>query len=80
VARWCDLFNADFDVLPCDLASTYFEINNADVPEGDKRRHGYSRDKRPDCPQVMIALVVTDQRYAGSRLSASFDAALIPGE
>jgi transposase len=29
------------------------------VPEGDKRRHGYSRDKRPDCPQVVIALVVT---------------------
>jgi hypothetical protein len=29
------------------------------VAEGDKRRHGYSRDKRPDCPQVVIALVVT---------------------
>jgi transposase len=42
-----------------DLTSTYFEINAADVSEGDKRRHGYSRDKRPDCPQVVIALVVT---------------------
>jgi transposase len=31
------------------------------VPEGDKRRHGYSRDKRPDCPQVVIALVVTPE-------------------
>ena len=58
-ARWRDLFNADFDVLLYDLTSTYFEINAADVPEGDKRRHGYSRDKRPDCPQVVIALVVT---------------------
>ena len=58
-ARWRDLFNADFDVLLYDLTSTYFEINAADVPEDDKRRHGYSRDKRPDCPQVVIALVVT---------------------
>jgi hypothetical protein len=57
--RWRDLFNAKFDVLLYDLTSTYFEINAADVPEGDKRRHGYSRDKRPDCPQVVIALVVT---------------------
>jgi Transposase DDE domain len=59
VSRWRDLFNAEFDVLLYDLTSTYFEINAADVPEGNKRRHGYSRDKRPDCPQVVIALVVT---------------------
>jgi hypothetical protein len=59
VARWRDLFNANFDVLLYDLTSTYFEINASDVAEGDKRRHGYSRDKRPDCPQVVIALVVT---------------------
>src|ERR1700756_516288 len=59
MARWRDLFNADFDVLLYDLTSRYFEINASDVPEGDKRRHGYSRDKRPDCPQVVIALVVT---------------------
>jgi hypothetical protein len=58
-ARWRDLFNADFDVLLYDLTSTYFETNASDVAEGDKRRHGYSRDKRPDCPQVVIALVVT---------------------
>jgi len=57
--RWCDLFNANFDVLLYDLTSTYFEINASDVAEGDKRRHGYSRDKRGDCPQVVIALVVT---------------------
>jgi hypothetical protein len=59
MARWRDLFNANFDVLLYDLTSTYFEINASDLAEGDKRRHGYSRDKRPDCPQVVIALVVT---------------------
>jgi hypothetical protein len=59
MARWRDLFNANFDVLLYDLTSTYFEINASGVAEGDKRRHGYSRDKRPDCPQVVIALVVT---------------------
>jgi hypothetical protein len=59
MARWRDLFNANVDVLLYDLTSTYFEINASDVAEGDKRRHGYSRDKRPDCPQVVIALVVT---------------------
>jgi Transposase DDE domain len=59
MARWRDLFNANFDVLLYDLTSTYFEINASNVAAGDKRRHGYSRDKRPDCPQVVIALVVT---------------------
>ena len=52
MARWRDLFNAEFDVLLYDLTSTYFEINAADLPEGDKR---------PDCPQVVIALVVTPE-------------------
>jgi len=61
VERWRDLFNADFDILLYDLTSTYFEVNAADLPEGDKRRHGYSRDKRPDCPQLVIALVVTPE-------------------
>ena len=66
VGRWRDLFNVDFDVLLYDLTSTYFEINAADLPDGDSvtkplRRHGYSRDKRPDCPQVVIALVVTPE-------------------
>ena len=59
MGRWRDLFDANFDVLLYDLTSTYFEINASGVAEGDKRRHGYSRDKRPDCPQVVIALVVT---------------------
>src|ERR1700687_3659727 len=59
--RWRDLFNANFDVLLYDLTSTYFEVNASDLPEGAKRRHGYSRDKRPDCPQLVIALVVTHE-------------------
>jgi Transposase DDE domain len=59
--RWRDLFNASFDVLLYDLTSTYFELNASDLPEGSKRRHGYSRDKRPDCPQLVIALVVTPE-------------------
>ena len=61
VGRWRDLFNARFDVLLYDLTSPYFEIDAAQLPEGDKRRHGYSRDHRPDCPQVVIALVVTPE-------------------
>jgi Transposase DDE domain len=59
--RWRDLFNASFDVLLYDLTSTYFEVNASDLPEGSKRRHGYSRDRRPDCPQLVIALVVTPE-------------------
>ena len=59
--RWRDLFNASFDVLLYDLTSTYFEVNASDLPEDSKRRHGYSRDKRPDCPQLVIALVVTPE-------------------
>ena len=60
VGRWRDLFNASFDVLLYDLTSTYFEANPP-FPEDDKRRHGYSRDHRPDCVQVVIALVVTPE-------------------
>ena len=61
VGRWRDLFNASFDVLLYDLTRTYFEIDAAALPEGAKRRHGYSRDRRSDCPQVVIALVVTPE-------------------
>jgi len=60
VGRWRDLFNASFDVLLYDLTSTYFEANPP-FPEGDKRRYGYSRDRRSDCVQVVIALVVTPE-------------------
>jgi hypothetical protein len=58
--RWSDLFGAKFDVLLYDLTSTYFEC---DVPAAaaDPRRFGYSRDKRSDCVQVVVALVVTPE-------------------
>ncbi len=58
--RWRDLFGARYEVLLYDLTSTYFEC---DVPqdEADPRRFGYSRDKRGDCVQVVIALVVTPE-------------------
>jgi len=48
-------------VLLYDLTSTDFEVNASDLPDGAKRRHGHSRDKRPDCPQLVIALVVTPE-------------------
>ena len=54
--RWRTLFAASFEVLLYDLTSTYFEC---DPPEAGKRRFGYSRDKRSDCVQVVIALIVT---------------------
>jgi hypothetical protein len=60
--RWRDLFNARFDVLLYDLTSTYFE-SAPPFPEGDKRRFGHSRDKRSDCVQVIIALVVTPEGF-----------------
>ncbi len=60
--RWKDEFGAKFDVLLYDLTSTYFE-SDPPFPEGDLRRFGYSRDKRPDCVQVVIALVVTPEGY-----------------
>jgi hypothetical protein len=58
--RWSDLFGAKFEVLLYDLTSTYFEC---DVPENetDPRRFGYSRDRRSDCVQVIVALVVTPE-------------------
>jgi hypothetical protein len=58
--RWSDLFGARYEVLLYDLTSTYFEC---DVPtdESDPRRFGYSRDRRSDCVQVVVALVVTPE-------------------
>jgi transposase len=60
VRRWRDLFNVSFDVLLYDLTSTYFE-SDPPADDEDKRRYGYSRDHRPDCVQVVIALVVTPE-------------------
>jgi transposase len=60
--RWQDLFGASFEVLLYDLTSTYFESAPPD-DEDDKRRYGYSRDKRSDCVQVVIALIVTPDGF-----------------
>ena len=60
--RWQDLFGAGFEVLLYDLTSTYFESSQPDN-EDDKRRYGYSRDKRSDCVQVVIALIVTPDGF-----------------
>ena len=60
--RWQDLFGARFDIVLYDLTSTYFE---SAPPQDDnyKRRFGYSRDKRPDCVQVVIALIITPEGF-----------------
>lgn len=58
--RWQDMFNVNFDILLYDLTSTYFEC---DPPGQGKRRFGYSRDKRSDCVQVVIALIVTPDGF-----------------
>ena len=60
--RWEDMFEAKFEVLLYDLTSTYFESSPPFAPE-DKRQYGYSRDKRFDCVQVVIALVVTPEGF-----------------
>ena len=60
--RWQGLFGAKFDVLLYDLTSTYFESSKP-ADENDKRRYGYSRDKRSDCVQVVIALVVSPEGF-----------------
>ena len=58
--RWQDLFGAEFDVLLYDLTSTYIEGEGEEIP---KAKYGYSRDKRFDCKQVVIALVVTPEGF-----------------
>ena len=58
--KWADLFHAEFEVLLYDLTSTYFEGEMEDNP---KARRGYSRDGRPDCRQVVIALVITPDGF-----------------
>ena len=60
--RWRTLFDAKFEVLLYDLTSTYFESNPPEDPN-DIRRFGYSRDKRSDCVQVVIALIVTPEGF-----------------
>jgi transposase len=60
--RWGELFGAKFDVLLYDLTSTYFETDEDRGPD-DLRQFGYSRDKRGDCRQVVIALIVTPEGF-----------------
>jgi len=58
--RWQDLFGAQYEVVLYDLTSTYFEGQAADNP---KATYGYSRDHRPDCKQVVLALLVTPEGF-----------------
>ena len=59
-ARWRDLFGAQYDLLLYDLTSTYFEGQMAQAP---KAKHGYSRDQRSDCKQVVLAVVMTSEGF-----------------
>ncbi len=59
-AGWQSLFGITFDVLLYDLTSTYFE---SPPPDEGLRQFGYSRDKRPDCVQVVIALIITPEGF-----------------
>ena len=59
-ARWKDLFGATYDLLLYDLTSTYFE---GEMEQAPKAKHGYSRDKRPDCRQVVIAVVLSPEGF-----------------
>ncbi len=58
--KWADLFHADFEVLLYDLTSTYFE---GEMEQNPKAQRGYSRDGRPDCLQVVVALVITTDGF-----------------
>ncbi len=58
--KWADLFGADFEVLLYDLTSTYFE---GEIEQNPKAKRGYSRDGRPACVQLVIALVVTPDGF-----------------
>jgi hypothetical protein len=62
--KWRDLINATFDVLLYDLTSTYFEGEAAGVPSA---RRSYSRDHRPDCLQLVLAVRWTWDREAFRR-------------
>ena len=58
--KWADLFHAEFEVLLYDLTSTYFE---GAMEQNPKAKYGHSRDKRTDCLQVVIALVITTDGF-----------------
>ena len=54
--RLGELFELEYDLLLYDLTSTYFE---GEAPHNELAQRGYSRDHRPDCKQVNIAVIVT---------------------
>lgn len=56
--RLGNLFDLNYDLLLYDVTSTYFEGECAANPQAQR---GYSRDSRPDCKQVCIGLVVTEE-------------------
>ena len=58
--RYGELFAAQFDVLLYDLTSTYVE---GGAEKNPMMRRGYSRDHRPDCQQVVIALIVNGEGF-----------------
>jgi hypothetical protein len=58
--RYGELFAAEFDVLLYDLTSSYVEGAAAKDP---MMQRGYSRDHRPDCKQVVIALIVNGEGF-----------------
>src|SRR6266705_992849 len=58
--RYGELFGAEFDVLLYDLTSTYVE---GAAEKNPMMRHGYSRDHRPDCEQMVIALIVNSEGF-----------------
>src|SRR5450759_4074597 len=58
--RYGELFGAEFDVLLYDLTSTYVE---GAAEKNPMMRHGYSRDHRPDCQQMVIALIVNQEGF-----------------
>ena len=58
--RYGELFGAEFDVLLYDLTSTYVEGAAENNP---MMRRGYSRDHRPDCEQMVIALIVNNEGF-----------------
>jgi transposase len=58
--RYGELFGAEFDVLLYDLTSTYVE---GAAERNPMMRRGYSRDHRPDCEQMVIALIVNSEGF-----------------
>jgi transposase len=75
VQRLGELFSLDYDLLLYDVTSTYFE---GQAKNNTLASRGYSRDKRPDCRQVCIALVVTREGmplgyevFAGNRVDVT---------